>query len=253
MDDVKVTLNSDKPALLNALAYTQGAEVYVAPGQEKHLPHEAWHVVLQKQGRVQPTIKLQGINVNDNEMLEKEADVMGLKSIQKKEQNIRKNESLNLENVIQLVKIADDPLNIEEEEYFIGTSGQSIQYRSLSAGCMAVTVYFSTGGGAGVHMVMLEQGTGQWTTFYNAISGKKITSIILNCDNWGGPQDWRVKEGEDSPKSTAQLFWNEKKEITNLSKDGWKEDEESIKKWFKAKLGVDPLFNGVDTLTYTFP
>ncbi|MDR3046170.1 MAG: hypothetical protein LBU51_00965 [Bacteroidales bacterium] len=191
--------------------------------------------------------------MNDNEILEKEADVMGLKSIQKKEQNIRKNGSLNLENIIQLVKIAEDTLKIKEEEYFIGTSGQSIKYTALSAGCMAVTVYFSTGGGAGVHMVMLEQGTGQWTTFYDAISDKTITSIILNCDSWGGSEDWRIKEGEDSPKSTAQLVFNEGKEKTDLSDEGWKEDKESIKKWFKAKLGVDPLFNGGGTPAYTFP
>lgn len=77
MDDVKVHYNSDKPAQLNALAYTQGTNIHVAPGQEKYLPHEAWHVVQQKQGRVQPTVQMQGVNVNDNEGLEKEADVMG--------------------------------------------------------------------------------------------------------------------------------------------------------------------------------
>lgn len=77
MDDVKVHYNSDKPAQLNALAYTQGTNIHVAPGQEKHLPHEAWHVVQQKQGRVQPTVQMQGVNVNDNEGLENEADVMG--------------------------------------------------------------------------------------------------------------------------------------------------------------------------------
>lgn len=74
MDDVKVHYNSDKPAQLSALAYAQGTDIHVAPGQEKHLPHEAWHVVQQKQGRVQPTMQLQGLNVNDNEGLEKEAD-----------------------------------------------------------------------------------------------------------------------------------------------------------------------------------
>jgi len=74
MDDVKVHYNSDKPAQLQALAYTQGTDIHVAPGQEKHLPHEAWHVVQQKQGRVQPTMQMQGVNVNDNEGLEKEAD-----------------------------------------------------------------------------------------------------------------------------------------------------------------------------------
>lgn len=77
MDDVRVRYNSDKPAQLSALAYAQGTDIHVAPGQEKHLPHEAWHVVQQKQGRVQPTTQMQGVNVNDNKGLEKEADVMG--------------------------------------------------------------------------------------------------------------------------------------------------------------------------------
>lgn len=82
MDDVKVHYNSPKPTQLQALAYAQGTDIHLAPGQEKHLPHEAWHVVQQKQGRVQPTIQLQGINVNDNEALEKEADEVG-ETIQK--------------------------------------------------------------------------------------------------------------------------------------------------------------------------
>lgn len=77
MEDVRVHYNSDKPAKLNALAYTRGAEIHVAPGQENHLPHEAWHVVQQKQGRVQPTIQVEGVAVNDNQELEREADVMG--------------------------------------------------------------------------------------------------------------------------------------------------------------------------------
>lgn len=82
MDDVKVHYNSDKPAQLNALAYAQWTDIHVAPGQEKHLPHEAWHVVQQRQGRVQPTMRMQDMSVNDNESLEKEADVMGGKVMQ---------------------------------------------------------------------------------------------------------------------------------------------------------------------------
>lgn len=78
MDDVKVHYNSVQPAQLQAHAYAQGTDIHVAPGQEKHLPHEAWHVVQQKQGRVKPTIQLKGkVNVNDDDGLEKEADVMG--------------------------------------------------------------------------------------------------------------------------------------------------------------------------------
>lgn len=81
MDNVRVHYNSDKPAQLQALAYTQGSNIHIAPGQEKHLPHEAWHVVQQMQGRVQSTMQLQGININDNEGLEKEADVIGEKAL----------------------------------------------------------------------------------------------------------------------------------------------------------------------------
>ena len=82
MDDVKVHYNSDKPAGLQAHAYAQGTDIHVAPGQEKHLPHEAWHVVQQKQGRVKPTMQMKGsVNVNDDKGLEKEADVMGEKAL----------------------------------------------------------------------------------------------------------------------------------------------------------------------------
>lgn len=59
MDHVKVHYNSSQPAQLNAHAYAQGSDIHVAPGQEQHLPHEAWHVVQQAQGRVRPTMQMQ--------------------------------------------------------------------------------------------------------------------------------------------------------------------------------------------------
>lgn len=83
MDDVKVHYNSSKPAQLNAHAYAQGTDIHIAPGQEKHLRYEAWHVVQQKQDRVKPTIQMKGsVNVNDDAGLEKETDVMGVKALQ---------------------------------------------------------------------------------------------------------------------------------------------------------------------------
>lgn len=84
MDDVQVHYNSYKPSQLQALAYAQGTDIHVAPGQEQHLPHEAWHVAQQKQGRVQPTMQLEdGMAVNDDKGLEQEADVMGAKAMGK--------------------------------------------------------------------------------------------------------------------------------------------------------------------------
>ena len=85
LSDVKVHYNSSKPAQLNALAYAQGSDIHVAPGQERHLPHEAWHTVQQKQGRVKPTLQMQkGVPVNDDKSLEDEADTMGSKALQMK-------------------------------------------------------------------------------------------------------------------------------------------------------------------------
>lgn len=80
MDDVRVHYNSDKPATVQALAYTQGTDIHVAPGQEQHLPHEAWHVAQQMAGRVEPTTEVGGMPVNDNADLEHEADVMGARA-----------------------------------------------------------------------------------------------------------------------------------------------------------------------------
>ncbi|WP_234030544.1 DUF4157 domain-containing protein [Undibacterium sp. 14-3-2] len=82
MDHVKVHYNSSQPAQLNAHAYAQGSKIHVAPGQERHLPHEAWHVVQQAQGRVQPTMQMKaGVPVNDDAGLEAEADLMGAKAL----------------------------------------------------------------------------------------------------------------------------------------------------------------------------
>lgn len=82
IDDVSVHYNSAKPAQVQALAYTQGTDIHVGPGAEKHLPHEAWHVVQQKQGRVTPRVKLNDdLSLNDDAGLENEADRMGTKAL----------------------------------------------------------------------------------------------------------------------------------------------------------------------------
>ncbi|TPG40836.1 DUF4157 domain-containing protein [Flavobacterium pectinovorum] len=100
MDDVKVHYNSDKPAQLNAHAYAQGTDIHIASGQEKHLPHEAWHVIQQKQGRVKPTLQMKGkVNVNDDKGLENEADVMGAKALQTKSKSESAKVSTNNKSV----------------------------------------------------------------------------------------------------------------------------------------------------------
>lgn len=112
MDDVQVRYNSPKPAQLQALAYTRGTDIYVAPGQEQNLPHEAWHVVQQKQERVSPTAKMKGLWLNDNEGLEREADEMGEKAKSGKQPaNLITQIKNNADSVIQrFKKLTSDPL-----------------------------------------------------------------------------------------------------------------------------------------------
>jgi hypothetical protein len=77
---VRVHRDSGQASRARAHAFAAGADIHLAPGQERHLPHEAWHVVQQKQGRVRPTLEVSGAPVNDEGLLEHEADVMGSKA-----------------------------------------------------------------------------------------------------------------------------------------------------------------------------
>ncbi|MBK6263411.1 DUF4157 domain-containing protein [Marivirga sp. S37H4] len=119
LDDVKVYRNSDKPAQLQAHAYAQGTDIHLGPGKDKHLPHEAWHVVQKKQGRVKSTFQMKrGVNVNDDVGLEKEADLKGdealqfklqqPKTVQIKKQQIMVDEKSQSYKVVQRVWKKDE-------------------------------------------------------------------------------------------------------------------------------------------------
>jgi len=116
ISDVKVHYNSNKPAKLNAPAYAQGTDIHLASGQEKHLPHEAWHVVKQKQELVKPTMQMKGIiNINDNVGLEKEVDAMGSKAVKMLKYNskiekkpIFNSSELGMKPIQRMLVLADD-------------------------------------------------------------------------------------------------------------------------------------------------
>ena len=105
--NVNIHQNSDQASNIGALAYTQGNDVHFAPGQynpgstkgQELLGHELTHVVQQRQGRVRPDSEQkkglpagaqakEGININSDTALEKEADVMGAKAAQGKMANV---------------------------------------------------------------------------------------------------------------------------------------------------------------------
>lgn len=80
-DGVRVHYDSPRPAALQALAYTQGDDIHLGPGQEQHLAHEAWHVAQQKQGRVPASKQFAGVTLNEDAALEAEADAMGARAL----------------------------------------------------------------------------------------------------------------------------------------------------------------------------
>lgn len=90
MDDVQVHYNSQNPRKVGALAYTQEDHVYIASGQEKHLPHELGHVIQQKMGAIRPTLYREGFAINDEPDLEKQADEIGAASSEAESSLIKK-------------------------------------------------------------------------------------------------------------------------------------------------------------------
>ena len=121
LDDVKVHYNSAKPAQLQAHAFAQGNDIHMAPGQEEHLPHEAWHTVQQREGRVKPTMDVGGMKINDDAGLEKEADVMGNKAARLSSTSFSANElvppvQLENENTAQPISIQLQPKKTVQQE-----------------------------------------------------------------------------------------------------------------------------------------
>lgn len=77
LGDVRVHYGSALPARIRAHSFAHGSEIHVSPGRERDVPHELWHVVQQRQGRVKPTMRFGGLAVNTDRRFELEADEMG--------------------------------------------------------------------------------------------------------------------------------------------------------------------------------
>ncbi|MDE7224342.1 MAG: DUF4157 domain-containing protein, partial [Acetatifactor sp.] len=90
-DDVRVHYSSRKPEKLYANAYTQGNHVYIGPGKESSLPHELGHIIQQKQKRVRPTLYLGRTAINNDQVLEREADRLGAMALRQKTEFLPEN------------------------------------------------------------------------------------------------------------------------------------------------------------------
>ncbi len=87
---VQILRNSKKAEELKARAYTQGEQIRFAPGEfnpntesgRNLIGHEFTHIVQQRSGLVQPTSILgKGLAVNNDPILEREADQLGAQAV----------------------------------------------------------------------------------------------------------------------------------------------------------------------------
>ncbi len=110
LSDTKVIQNSKEPSKYNALAFAKGSEVHLGPGQEHHLGHELAHVIQQKKGYVNPTGFQNNNPVNEDPLLEAEADKMSYTAMQLKTNKVQNN------SAPKLMKPAYQPQNIFQFE-----------------------------------------------------------------------------------------------------------------------------------------
>ena len=142
IDDVKVHYDSDQPAQLQAHAYAQGTDIHIAPGQEKYLPHEAWHVVQQKQGRVQATTQLkQQVPINDDSLLEREADIMGQKALQTNTLASQLASKTTTSSIVQRGKKKEDPTPPVDANFSLG----NFLFATKHGGGKIGSLYFRSG------------------------------------------------------------------------------------------------------------
>lgn len=110
LSEVRVYYNSDKPQQvgLDVLAYAEGLNIYISPGNEEHLEHELWHVVQQLEGRTKPTTTHNGEKIDDRKNMEDEATKEGNKAKRNKTpltSGLESIGSMDVENIKQLKQV----------------------------------------------------------------------------------------------------------------------------------------------------
>jgi hypothetical protein len=210
LDDVKVHYNSSNPIKYNALAYTQGTDIYLGHGHEDNLPHEAWHVVQQRQGKVKPRFKVEDKNANDDVSLEIEASKMGNKAksgnvpqnknIQKK--NIDYNHRLSKNGVIQRTAIPSSAIILD-----VNASAETILQKLILTASMTSRQY-STVNWRNMFLGVINQ----------QLMGRRLGVITHSWrDNEGLDANWTVTISFDQvdPRRTSRP--TERRNITNAS------------------------------------
>jgi len=210
LSDVKVHRNSSRPKQLDALAYTQGTDIFVAPGQDKLLPHEAWHVVQQKQGRVYPTAKLGRDHINDNATLESEATDMGNKALSTNHLSpniIDLNRNQYARNIQRYGVIQREPIPASAIILDVNASAETV-LQLLIATAGATSRQYSTVNWRNMFLGVITQ----------QLRGRSLGTITHAWrDNAGLDCDWSVTINFDQVGASRTTRPAEQRDITNAS------------------------------------
>ncbi len=210
MSDVKVHRNSSRPKQLDALAYTQGTDIFLGPGQEKHLPHEAWHVVQQKQGRVDATEKLGKDDINSDISLEKEATSMGNKALSNNsfsEDFQPLNSGIQSKNIQKKAVVQREPIPSSAIVLDVSAASEDV-LQNLIATARGTSRQYSSVNWRNMFLGVIHQ----------QIAGRALGTITGAWrDNAGIDVDWTVTMNFDMTGATRTERETETRDVTNTS------------------------------------
>lgn len=256
MHDVKVHYNSGKPAQLQALAFARGTDIHVGPGQEKHLPHEAWHVVQQKQGRVKPTIQLKGnLQINDYKGLEKEADKMASGLVRNNKRDVSEAREISA-GIPVLQRVVTIGTKDAGEKTYSGQQGYDdliklVGKLSLKQANLLKT-WVTSRGGLGIGSVRVSSGVERnypdIAELVTALKGEVASRKNLEKETTLGKDIPEIKGLKAKLNSvTIKIFRHIEQELgnkdSNLSKGGKKKEEF----WQAASKSYRGLWNFIGT------
>ncbi|BDS12677.1 hypothetical protein [Aureispira anguillae] len=238
LDHVKVHYNSSKPAKLGAYAYAKFPNIYIAPGQEKYLPEEAWHMVQQMQGRVGATQNVNGTPINDNPSLEKEAIQEGKKAANSIQQNKKKDlvQKKGQQGVVQRAKI-------EKKSHYGTFSVDDAKYKFINSdGQLDLDLTFEPTGNAdatkvGLVQVIKDQKNGK-TNFIDPNSSTKATKNGSYVDQLSDNLNPLYATGGVVPAK------DDDKLESYSTPDGTHATKDPVKGWTPANIKDKPSISG---------
>jgi hypothetical protein len=174
-----------------------------------------------------------------------------------------------IRTIIQTAK--GNPANLDVGQWGAVGKGGRIQYTALAAGCLAVTVGFADGGGAGVHLAIMLDHEAHWREFQNAIAGKSVATAYLAVDQFDDDNGWHIAAVREMTEGRIIKYLTEYAPVAGTHKDSLEKrvqeglDEEPsevptllneeayVRAWFSSVLGANPAITyGSSAFSYNF-